>query len=379
MDRKTFTDVKRIVIKLGTNVIRADDGSMSLPRIFSFIENISALVKAGKEVIVITSGAVGMGKKKLGLESTTGTALKQACAAIGQSKLMAIYESGFDSYGLVAAQILLTEDDFSIRTRYLSLRTTMNKLLELGVTPIINQNDTVSTIEIAPRYADMQVCFSDNDKLSALVASELDADLLIILSDVDGLYDKNPKENSDAKIINKVDEVTEEILALGSGASEGGRGGMITKLKAAQMVTRYGGRVLIANGKVPYIIKKIFDGEEYGTMFLPQHESLSDKKRWIGYATNIIGKIVVNDGAKKALLNQKSLLPIGVVGVVNEFNKGDVVSIVDENGGEFARGIVNYSSESCKKVSGAHSDDLLKILGFKNYDAIITRDNITVL
>ncbi len=379
MDRKTFTDVKRIVIKLGTNVIRADDGSMSLPRIFSFIENISALVKAGKEVIVITSGAVGMGKKKLGLESTTGTALKQACAAIGQSKLMAIYESGFDSYGLVAAQILLTEDDFSIRTRYLSLRTTMNKLLELGVTPIINQNDTVSTIEIAPRYADMQVCFSDNDKLSALVASELDADLLIILSDVDGLYDKNPKENPDAKIINKVDEVTEEILALGSGASEGGRGGMITKLKAAQMVTRYGGRVLIANGKVPYIIKKIFDGEEYGTMFLPQHESLSDKKRWIGYATNIIGKIVVNDGAKKALLNQKSLLPIGVVGVVNEFNKGDVVSIVDENGGEFARGIVNYSSESCKKVSGAHSDDLLKILGFKNYDAIITRDNITVL
>ena len=379
MDRKTFTDVKRIVIKLGTNVIRADDGSMSLPRIFSFIENISALVKAGKEVIVITSGAVGMGKKKLGLESTTGTALKQACAAIGQSKLMAIYESGFDSYGLVAAQILLTEDDFSIRTRYLSLRTTMNKLLELGVTPIINQNDTVSTIEIAPRYTDMQVCFSDNDKLSALVASELDADLLIILSDVDGLYDKNPKENPDAKIINKVDEVTEEILALGSGASEGGRGGMITKLKAAQMVTRYGGRVLIANGKVPYIIKKIFDGEEYGTMFLPQHESLSDKKRWIGYATNIIGKIVVNDGAKKALLNQKSLLPIGVVGVVNEFNKGDVVSIVDENGGEFARGIVNYSSESCKKVSGAHSDDLLKILGFKNYDAIITRDNITVL
>ena len=154
---------------------------------------------------------------------------------------------------------------------------------------------------------------------------------------------------------------------------------MMTKLKPAQMVTRYGGRVLMANGKVPYIIKKIFDGEEYGTMFLPQKESLSDKKRWIGYATNIIGKLVVNDGAKKALLNQKSLLPIGVVDVVNEFNKGDVVSIIDEKGYEFARGIVNYSSESCKKVSGAHSDDLLKILGFKNYDAIITRDNITVL
>lgn len=380
MDRKTFTDVKRIVIKLGTNVLRADDGSMSLPRIFSFIEDISALVKSGKQVILITSGAVGMGKKRLGLDNTDGTALKQACAAIGQSKLMSIYENGFDSYGLVAAQILLTEDDFSNRTKYLSLRTTMNKLLEMGVTPILNQNDTVSTIEIAPRFANMQVCFSDNDKLSALVASELDADLLIILSDVNGLYDKNPKDNPDARIIREVPEVTDEICALGSGASSGGRGGMITKLEAARLVTRFGGRVLIANGKVPYIIKKIFDGEDYGTMFLPQHESLSDKKRWIGYATNILGKLVVNDGAKKALVKElKSLLPIGVLDVINEFNKGDVVSIVDEKGCEFARGIVNYSSESCRKVRGAHSDDIIRILGFKNYDAIVTRDNITIL
>lgn len=380
MDRKTFTDVKRIVIKLGTNVLRADDGSMSLPRIFSFIEDISALVKSGKQVILITSGAVGMGKKRLGLDNTDGTALKQACAAIGQSKLMSIYENGFDSYGLVAAQILLTEDDFSNRTKYLSLRTTMNKLLEMGVTPILNQNDTVSTIEIAPRFANMQVCFSDNDKLSALVASELDADLLIILSDVNGLYDKNPKDNPDAQIIREVPEVTDEICALGSGASSGGRGGMITKLEAARLVTRFGGRVLIANGKVPYIIKKIFDGEDYGTMFLPQHESLSDKKRWIGYATNILGKLVVNDGAKKALVKElKSLLPIGVLDVINEFNKGDVVSIVDEKGCEFARGIVNYSSESCRKVRGAHSDDIIRILGFKNYDAIVTRDNITIL
>ena len=184
MDRNEFLNVKRIVIKLGTNVLRGDDGHVSLPRVFSFIEDISNLVHSGKEVIVITSGAVGLGKKRLGLTSTEGTALKQACAAIGQSKLMSIYESGFDTYGLVAAQILLTEDDFSIRTRYLSLRTTLNKLLELRVIPIINQNDTVSTIDIAPRYTKMQVCFSDNDKLSALVASELDADLLIILSDV---------------------------------------------------------------------------------------------------------------------------------------------------------------------------------------------------
>ena len=380
MDRNEFLNVKRIVIKLGTNVLRGDDGHVSLPRVFSFIEDISNLVHSGKEVIVITSGAVGLGKKRLGLDSTEGTALKQACAAIGQSKLMSIYESGFDTYGLVAAQILLTEDDFSIRTRYLSLRTTLNKLLELRVIPIINQNDTVSTIDIAPRYTKMQVCFSDNDKLSALVASELDADLLIILSDVNGLYDKNPKNNPNAKIIREVLEVTDEICALGTDASEGGRGGMRTKLEAARLVTRFGGKVLIANGKVPFIIKKIFNGEDYGTMFLPQTEGLSDKKRWIGYATNIIGKIIVNNGAKKALIKEtKSLLPIGVVGVVNEFNKGDVVSILDESGAEFARGIVNYSSADCEKVVGSHSDNILDILGFKNYDAIITRDNITIL
>ncbi len=380
MDRKDFINVKRIVIKLGTNILRGDDGYVSLPRIFSFIEDISNLVKSGKEVIVITSGAVGLGKKKLGLESTEGTALKQACAAIGQSKLMSIYEEGFDTYGLVAAQILLTEDDFSVREKYLSLRTTFNKLLELGTVPVINQNDTVSTVEISPRYADMQVCFSDNDKLSALVASELDADLLIILSDVNGLYNKNPKTNPDAEIIREVQEVTDEICAMGTDASEGGRGGMRTKLEAARMVTRFGGKVLIANGKEPFVIRKIFNGEDFGTMFLPQTEGLSDKKRWIGYATNIIGKITVNDGAKRALIEEeKSLLPIGVVGIINEFNKGDVVSILDESGAEFARGIVNYDSKACSKLVGSHSDSILNILGYKNYDAIITRDNITIL
>lgn len=382
MDRLDFIKAKRIVIKLGTNVLRNDEGYVSLPRVYTFIEDIANLVISGKEVIVITSGAVGLGKKRLGLESTEGTALKQACAAIGQGKLMSIYENGFDTYGLTAAQILLTEDDFSVRERYLSLRTTLNKLLELGAVPVINQNDTVSTLEIAPRFIqeDMQVCFSDNDKLSALVASELDADLLIILSDINGLYDSNPKINPDAKLIKSVEEVNDSILSLASGVSDGGRGGMETKLKAARLVTRFGGKVLIANGKKPYIIKRIFDGEDEGTMFLPQKENLSDKKRWIGYATNIVGKIIVNDGAKQALINQeKSLLPIGVVEVKNSFQKGDVISILDENNQEFARGIVNYDSDSCRKLIGRHSDNIIEILGFKNYDAIITRDNITIL
>lgn len=381
MDRLEFINAKRIVVKLGTNVLRNDEGYVSLPRVYSFIEDIATLVKAGKEVIIVTSGAVGLGKKRLGLEDTKGTALKQACAAIGQGKLMSIYENGFDTYGLTAAQILLTEDDFSVRQKYLSLRTTFNKLLELGVIPVINQNDTVSTLDVALRYVqeDMQVCFSDNDKLSALVASELDADLLIILSDINGLYDDNPKNNPNAKLIKSVPEVNDEIMALASGVSDGGRGGMETKLKAARLVTRFGGKVLIANGKEPFIIKRIFNGEDLGTMFLPQKENLSDKKRWIGYATNIIGKIIVNNGAKKALLAEKSLLPIGVIGVKNSFHKGDVISILDEKKKEFARGIVNYDSDSCKKLIGSHSDNIVEILGFKNYDAIITRDNITIL
>lgn len=380
MTRDKITQANRIIIKFGTNILTNEEGDVSLPRVYSFIEDVSKLKKTGKDIILVSSGAVGLGKKKLGVDSTDAVAMKQACAAIGQSKLMSIYESAFDEYNLVVAQILLTEDDFSQRKKYLSLRTTLNKLLELGVIPIINQNDTVSTIELDELLEDMQVCFSDNDKLSALVASELDADLLVILSDIDGLYDSNPKTNPDAKIIPVVENVTNEILSYGEGATTGGRGGMKTKLEAARLVTRSGGTVLIVNGKTPSVIQKVFSGEEVGTIFLPNEELLSGKKRWIGYATNVLGRLVVNYGAKKAVVEKEtSLLPVGIVDVINEFKKGEVVSIIDENEREIARGIVNYSSDDCRKIIGAQSDEIVKILGHKNYDAVITRDNITIL
>ena len=380
MLRDDFVNVKRIVIKLGTNVLRNEDGEVAISRIYSFIEDMAKLVKQGKEVILVTSGAVGLGKKKLNLESTAEDGVKQACAAVGQSRLMSFYENGFGIYDIPIAQILLTEDDFSLRYRYLSLRTTLHKILEFGVVPIINQNDTVSTIKMNAMLSGMKVCFSDNDKLSALVSSELDADLLILLSDIEGLYTANPKENPDAKLIPVVENVTDEIMALGTDASEGGRGGMRTKLEAAKLVTRFGGRVLIANGKIPYVISKIFDKEEIGTIFLPTQENLPDKKRWIGYATNIRGQLIVNQGAKKAVLEQcSSLLPIGIINVINDFRQGEVVSICDENNVEFARGMVNYSSEECRKIVGAHSNNIENILGYKNYDAVITRDNITGL
>lgn len=251
MLREEFINAKRIVIKLGTNVLRNSEGEVAISRIYSFIEDMAKLVKQGKEVILVTSGAVGLGKKKLNLESTAEDGVKQACAAVGQSRLMSFYENGFGIYDVPIAQILLTEDDFSLRYRYLSLRTTLNKILEFGVVPIINQNDTVSTIEMNPMMSGMKVCFADNDKLSALVASELDADLLILLSDINGLYTANPKVDKNAELIKEVDCVTDEIMSLGTDASEGGRGGMRTKLEAAKLVTRFGGKVLIANGKIP--------------------------------------------------------------------------------------------------------------------------------
>lgn len=376
-----LNNIKRIVFKFGTNVLRNDEGYISLARIYSFIEAIAKYKKMGKEVLIVTSGAVGLGAKKINAADLSEVSLKQACAAIGQSQLMSIYEDGFSKFDIVTAQILLTEEDFSNRRRYLNLRSTLDTLLKYNVIPIINENDTVSSDELKLLYDVTQISFSDNDKLSALVASELDADLLIILSDINGLYDDNPKTNTNANFIHEVFEVTKEIESLGLDASKGGRGGMKTKLQAAKIVTRSGCALIIANGKTPNILNNIFTTKEK-TIFYPVEENneLNTKKRWIAYATTIIGKLVVNNGAKKAIIEKESsLLPIGVTKVVNNFKKGDIVSIIDENGEEFARGIINYNSEDTKKIIGKHSDSILEILGYKNYDALITRDYIVLL
>ncbi|WP_455145483.1 glutamate 5-kinase [Brachyspira pilosicoli] len=376
-----LNNIKRIVFKFGTNVLRNDEGYISLARIYSFIEAIARYKKMGKEVLVVTSGAVGLGAKKINATDLSEVSLKQACAAIGQSQLMSIYEDGFSKFDIVTAQILLTEEDFSNRRRYLNLRSTLDTLLKYNVIPIINENDTVSSDELKLLYDVTQISFSDNDKLSALVASELDADLLIILSDINGLYDDNPKTNPNANFIHEIFEVTKEIESLGLDASKGGRGGMKTKLQAAKIVTRSGCGLIIANGKTPNILNNIFNIKEK-TIFYPVEENneLNTKKRWIAYATTIIGKLVVNAGAKKAIIEKESsLLPIGVTKVVNNFKKGDIVSIIDEDGEEFARGIINYNSEDTNKIIGKHSDSILEILGYKNYDALITRDYIVLL
>ena len=293
---------------------------------------------------------------------------------------MKFYEDGFKQLGIVAAQVLLTEDDFGQRSRYLSLRDTLNRLLELGCVPVINQNDTVSTNELRGYKDDgVKVCFSDNDKLSALVAAGMDADLLCILSDVDGLYDADPRKNPKAHLINVVEQITPEIEALGFCASSRGRGGMKTKLEAAKIVTRCGAAMAIGYGKRAGAVSTLFGPHFDGTLFLPV-DNLPGKKLWLAYATNVTGAVSVNTGAFQAVKHKgSSLLPAGVVAVGGKFEAGDTVSILTEKGEEFARGIANYSAADCLKIAGCSSADIARKIGYKNYDELIHRDNIVLL
>lgn len=374
---------RRIVVKLGTAVLMRDEGGIALSRFYSFVEGLAAIKRSGREVLLVTSGAVGLGVQKLGYSSKPKLLpQKQACAAVGQGRLMALYSDAFDRLGITAAQILLTEEDFSNRQRYLNLRSTISELVSMGAIPIFNENDTVSTAEIEPlrNSADFKVNFGDNDKLSALVASKIDADLLVILTDVDGLYTADPRSDEDARLISVVDHITPDIEALASGEkSKVGRGGMKTKLAAARVATQSGCATIIAGGKIPNVIDKIFAYEELGTIFLP-HTMRSGKSKWIAFATTVKAAVVINKGAQDALtLRKASLLPAGVTEVRGNFDRGDVVSIVDEGGNEFARGIVNYSSTEAKKISGMHSDHIDEVVESRNYDALITRDNIAFL
>jgi glutamate 5-kinase len=381
---RIINEARRVVIKLGTAVLMREDGGPALSRFYSFIESIADLKRAGREVLLVSSGAVGLGAQQLNLPRRPQLLpLKQACAAIGQGRLMALYSEGFDRLGVTTAQVLLTEEDFSNRQRYLNLRGTLGKLLELGALPIINENDTVSTAELESEEASPQVRvnFGDNDKLSALVASKTEADLLVILTDVDGLYTAEPS-SADAKLISFVAEITPEIEDLArepSPSSKAGRGGIRTKIEAARIAAHSGCATVIAGGKLPGIITRIFAGEEVGTLFLPQ-SGLPGKRRWIAFATTVKAALVVNEGARRALEERKaSLLAAGVTEVRGAFERGDVVSVIDEREQEFARGIVNYSSAEARRITGQHSAKIDQLIENRNYDALITRDNIAFL
>lgn len=390
---------KRIVVKLGTATLMNDDGDIALSRFYGFVEQLVRLKKNGREVLLVTSGAVGLGRKTMQavLDPRDNQALpiKQACAAIGQGRLMSLYCDAFERLGVVAAQVLLTESDFTNRKRYLNLRTTLNKLIELGALPIINENDTVSTdeLEMLKNAPDLKVNFGDNDKLSALVASKIEADLLIILTDVDGIYDADPTVNNQARLYAKLDAGGAEIEELlkdnvkaagaapASGTKKPGRGGIKTKLSAARVAASTGCATIIACGKQPDILDRLLADQEkiLGTLIMP-NRSLKGKARWIAFATTTRAVVVINAGARAALTQgKKSLLPAGVIEVRGDFDRGDVVVVHDQDGVEIGRGMVNYSSDEARKISGKHSDEIAHLVVDHHYDALITRDNFVSL
>jgi glutamate 5-kinase len=363
---------KRVVIKLGTSTVTGTQGELSSERIEPIVQAIANLQTDHRQVILVSSGAVGLGRGWLGLHPSRlkDMATKQACAAVGQSLLMEAYKRLFGAYGVKTAQVLLTEEDFSNWRRYSNLRRTMEKLIGFGVLPIVNENDTVSTAELET-VGDRarSAAFSDNDRLAALVMSGLEADALILLTNVDGLLGtetstKNKPTGSGIRpqLIPLISKVTPELRAVASGPSQSGRGGMVTKLEAAEIAMNCGGVAVIANGNRPETLPRIFAGEPEGTVFLPSGR-MKGKRRWLAYAAGVRGRVVVDAGAQRAITRGKaSLLSTGVLRVERPFAPMDVVSIANVDGNEFARGVANCASEAATTTR-----------------VLFTRDNIVLL
>ncbi|WP_127837453.1 glutamate 5-kinase [Clostridium prolinivorans] len=364
--------IKRVVVKVGTSTLTHSSGLLNLDRIESLVRQLANLHNQNIEVILVTSGAVGAGMGKLGLKTKPKTIPeKQAAAAVGQGILLHMYEKIFSEYGKTIAQILLTKDDFANRNRFLNARNTFFALLDKGVIPIVNENDAVVVDEIK---------VGDNDTLSALVSSLVEADLLILLSDIDGLYDDNPNINSGAKLIHFVDSINDDIenMANGSGTKLG-TGGMATKLSAGRIATASGTAMIIANGSKHSILQDIIDGKDVGTLFKPKECPLQAKKHWIAYSTDISGRVIIDKGAEKALIKEQcSLLPSGIAKVEGCFNEGAVISIYNYNGKEIGRGVTNYSSSEIELILGKKSSDIEKILGHKHFDEAIHRNNMVI-
>lgn len=371
MRSNLFSHVKRIVVKIGSGVISDCDG-LNRDSIVQLTKDVEILLKRGYEVVLVSSGAVAAGKGDLGIVGRPRTIpLKQAAAAIGQSRLISVYEDAFHASGRQVAQVLLTRDDLANRRRYLNARNTLMTLLDYGIIPIINENDTVVVDEIR---------FGDNDNLSAMVTNLLEANLLVILSDVDGLYDSDPRNNPEARLIHEVPRISEEIEAVaGDSGSDVGTGGMTTKIRAAKRASLYGVGTVIINGRSPGLLPRLLDGEDVGTYFLPSRNRMAAKKHWIAFTKNPRGKLFVDDGAVRALTgNGKSLLPSGIQGVDGGFDRGDCVRLCKLSGEEFAKGVINYSLTELLRIMGKNSSEIEGILGYKYADEIIHRDNLVL-
>jgi glutamate 5-kinase len=382
--RLALREAHRLVVKVGTHVVTTEDSELAVARVANIVQGLAQERKAGRDVVLVTSGAVGMGMRLLGLrQRPRSLGLRQACAAVGQGHLMAAYADAFAKQGVLAAQVLLTQEDLGDRDRALCVRTTLMRLLELGAVPVLNENDSVSIRELV-EYQRRQGSeppsrvFGDNDGLAARVAVTLAADLLVLLTNVDGLFTANPKSDPKAQRIAMLEAIDDAALGRAAGSSSGGTGGMLSKLEAARLATGEGTSVVIANGEEPGILAKVLAGDDVGTL-IPTPDRRRARLRYIAVASPKFGVLVLNEGALRALEEGKaSLLPVGVTAVEGSFDKGDVVEIHDGSGRVRGRGMVNYDADACRKLAGRQSDEIDSILGYRGYDALITRDNLVM-
>jgi glutamate 5-kinase len=368
----------RLVVKLGTNLLTGGTGRLDLDRMTSLIGQVARLHQEGRETIVVSSGAIAAGREKLRFDDRNRRDIpfKQILAAVGQGCLMHTYEQLFGDHGIVVAQALLTKRDLSHRAGYLNARNTLLSLLDLRVVPIVNENDVVATDEIKG-----EVAFGDNDNLSAMVANLVDADLLVLLSDVAGLHTADPHLDPQAGLIPTVKKIDASIEHMAGGAgSIRGAGGMATKIQAAKLATSSAIAVVIADGSLPDVITKLAEGKSMGTLFLPKTTKLESRKRWMVSRLASRGKIIVDDGAAAALREGRgSLLPAGIRGVEREFQRGDLVDIVDLQGNRIACGISNYSSADIQTIRGTHSEEIMPLLGYEYGAEVVHRNNLVVV
>ena len=372
-DRTQLQAARRIVVKVGTSTLTHPNGKLNFSRIEGLVRELADAVNAGKQILLVSSGAVGAGMDRLGWKEKPKTIPeKQAAAAVGQGILMHTYEKLFAEYGQVVAQVLLTREDSVNRRRYANSRNTLLTLLNIGVIPIINENDAVSIDELK---------IGDNDTLSANVAAIVDADVLFILSDVDGVYSANPQTNPQARLLPEISEVTPEVEAMCGGAGTmRGTGGMLTKMAAARMAMNSGIVMVIASGGRDGAVQSVLAGKPIGTLFPPRQNRLQFRKRWLAFGARIKGRLKVDKGCAQALLsNGSSLLAAGVKEVDGNFEQGSTVSILNPEGWEIARGLVNYSTDDVRKIMGAHTHEIAEILGHKPYDEVVHRDNLVLL
>jgi glutamate 5-kinase len=367
-----------IVVKVGTRVLAREDGTLEESQVAALAEQLARLADGGRRVVLVSSGAVAAGLGRLEVDRRpTDLAELQAIAAVGQSRLIEVYNRALESHGRRAAQILLTADDLHDRTRYLNVRNTILALFRYGAIPIINENDTV-------RVDELQRNVGDNDRLAAMVTNLIRAPLLVLLSDVAGLYDGDPRD-SKSRVIPTVTELDEATLALARPAGEDGRGklsrgGMASKLEAARIATAAGENVVIADGRRPNVLLEILEGQEIGTLILAKGPSITSKKRWIGFVVHPRGKLVLDEGAVTAIVkNGRSLLAIGVSEVEGEFHKGDVVSLCRQDGRELARGLINYDSGEMRQIARQTTEKIIEILGHRPYAEVVHRDNLTLI